>query len=187
VVSSGSEDGRTLRVGVLGTGRIGSMHAELLAHRVPGVALAAVFDVDAGSAETAARRLGVRATRDPAELLDASSIDAVAICTSTDTHVDLIEAAAAAGMPIFCEKPLALGLEQVDRALHAVERADVPLMIGFNRRFDPAHRSVRDAVAGGAIGDVHLVRTSTSSVSRAGIPSRRRSGTSGHPVGCSST
>jgi myo-inositol 2-dehydrogenase / D-chiro-inositol 1-dehydrogenase len=153
-----SVDSRPLRVGVLGTGRIGSMHAELLARRVPGAALAAVYDVDADLAETVASRLGVEAAGDPDELIRSSDVDAVAICSSTDTHVALVEAAAAAGKPTFCEKPISHDLEQVDRALLASERAGVPFMVGFNRRFDPAHRSVRDAVVTGAVGDVHVVR-----------------------------
>jgi myo-inositol 2-dehydrogenase / D-chiro-inositol 1-dehydrogenase len=153
-----SFDGQSLRVGLLGTGRIGSMHADLLAHRVPGTALTAVHDIDPAAAAATARRLGVAAVSDPGELLGRPDVDAVAICTSTDTHVELIEAAAAAGKAIFCEKPVSLDREQVDRALHAVESAGVPFMVGFNRRFDPAHRSVRDAVASGAVGDVHLVR-----------------------------
>ena len=83
---------------------------------------------------------------------------AVAICTSTDTHVDLVIAAAASGKAIFCEKPLSLDLAEVDRGLAAVASAEVPLMIGFNRRFDPAHHAVHEAVAAGEIGDPHLVR-----------------------------
>jgi myo-inositol 2-dehydrogenase / D-chiro-inositol 1-dehydrogenase len=147
-----------LRVGVLGTGRIGSMHAELLAHRVPGAALAAVYDVDADLAAAVARPLGVEAARDADELIQSSDVDAVAICSSTDTHVAFVEAAAAAGKATFCEKPISHDLQQVDRALAAVERAGVLFMVGFNRRFDPAHRSVRDAVAAGAVGDVHVLR-----------------------------
>jgi myo-inositol 2-dehydrogenase/D-chiro-inositol 1-dehydrogenase len=147
-----------LRVGVLGTGRIGSMHAGLLAHDVPGAALAAVYDVDAAAAGAVGARLGAEVAADAAELVGSPEVDAVAICSSTDTHVELIEAAAAAGKPIFCEKPLAHDLALVDRALAAVERAGVPFMLGFNRRFDPAHRSVRDAVASGAVGEVHVVR-----------------------------
>jgi myo-inositol 2-dehydrogenase/D-chiro-inositol 1-dehydrogenase len=82
----------------------------------------------------------------------------VAICTSTDTHVDLVVRAAEAGKAIFCEKPVSLDLTQVDRALGAVEAAGVPFMIGFNRRFDPGHKSVRDCVADGAVGDLHVLR-----------------------------
>ena len=151
-------DSRPVRVGVLGTGRIGSMHAELLAHRVSGAALGAVYDVDADSAKATARRLRVEAAVGPDELIRSDDVDAVAVCTSTDTHVELVEAAAAAGKPIFCEKPISHDLEHVDRALRAVDRAGVPFMVGFNRRFDPAHRAVHAAVASGAVGDVHLVR-----------------------------
>jgi myo-inositol 2-dehydrogenase/D-chiro-inositol 1-dehydrogenase len=82
----------------------------------------------------------------------------VAICSSTDTHADLLVAAAAAGKAIFCEKPVSLDLAEVDRALAAVEESGVPFQIGFNRRFDPAHQSVADAVRTGTLGDVHLVR-----------------------------
>jgi myo-inositol 2-dehydrogenase/D-chiro-inositol 1-dehydrogenase len=85
-------------------------------------------------------------------------VDAVAICSSTETHAPLITAAAEAGRAIFCEKPVSHDLLELDRALEAVERAGVPFQIGFNRRFDPAHQSVRDAVAGGSVGEPHLVR-----------------------------
>jgi myo-inositol 2-dehydrogenase / D-chiro-inositol 1-dehydrogenase len=147
-----------LRVGVLGTGRIGSMHAELVARQAPGASLAMIYDVDASVAATVASRLGVPAAGDAQELISSESVDAVAICTSTDTHVELIEAVAAAGKPIFCEKPIAQELAEVDRALAQVARAGVLFMVGFNRRYDPAHRSVRDAVASGAVGDVHVLR-----------------------------
>jgi myo-inositol 2-dehydrogenase/D-chiro-inositol 1-dehydrogenase len=91
------------------------------------------------------------------DVLD-SGVDAVAICSSSDTHVDLVVAAAAAGKAIFCEKPISLDLDEVDRGLEAVKRAGVPFQVGFNRRFDPAHAAVAEAVAGGRIGDPHLVR-----------------------------
>ena len=95
------------------------------------------------------------------ELLASPDVDAVAICTSTDTHAELIDAAARAGKAIFCEKPVSLDLAQVDRALAAVDEAGVAFQIGFNRRFDPAHASVRAAVAAGEVGDPHLVRISS--------------------------
>src|ERR687895_2530371 len=88
-------------------------------------------------------------------------VHAVAICSSTDTHADLAVAAAKAGRAVFCEKPLSLELADVDRVGAAVHDAGVAFQIGFNRRFDPGHRSVRDAVAGGAVGEVHLVRISS--------------------------
>jgi myo-inositol 2-dehydrogenase/D-chiro-inositol 1-dehydrogenase len=150
-----------LRVGVLGVGRIGRMHARLLAHQVLGAALGMVYDVDAEAAETAALEFDVPAAGSADEVLGAPELDAVAICTSTDTHVDLLVAAAASGKAIFCEKPISLDLAEVDRALAAVQEAGARLQVGFNRRFDPAHRSVHDAVASGTIGPLHLVRISS--------------------------
>ena len=150
-----------MRVGVIGTGRIGSMHAELLARRIPGAALALVYDADPEAARSVGEALGVRVAAGAEELIRADDVDAVAICSSTDTHVDLIVAAAGAGRAVFCEKPVSLELEQVDRALAAVERTGVLFQVGFNRRFDPSHQAVRDAVAAGQIGEPHLVRISS--------------------------
>ncbi len=152
-------DGR-LRIGVIGTGRIGRLHAELVAHRLPGAELGPVYDVDQRSARELAKALGVRAAASVTELLD-DDIEAVAICSSADSHADLIVAAAQAGKAIFCEKPVSLDLAELDRALASVEALGVPFQIGFNRRFDPAHASVRDAVAAGTIGALHLVRISS--------------------------
>jgi myo-inositol 2-dehydrogenase/D-chiro-inositol 1-dehydrogenase len=149
-----------LRIGVIGVGRIGRMHAELLARQVPGATLGAVYDPYGDAARDVAGELGVTAAASVDELL-ASDVDAVAICSSTDTHADLLVSAAEAGKAIFCEKPVSLDLGVVDRALEAVEAAGVPFQIGFNRRFDPAHAAVREAVASGAVGDPHLVRISS--------------------------
>jgi myo-inositol 2-dehydrogenase/D-chiro-inositol 1-dehydrogenase len=146
----------TVGVGVVGVGRIGRMHADLLARQVPGARLAAVHDADpAAAASTGARVCALH------ELLADPAVDAVAICSSTETHADLIVAAAAAGKPIFCEKPISLDVAEVDRALTAVERAGVPFQIGFNRRFDPAHQAVHEAVRRGDVGDPQLVRISS--------------------------
>jgi myo-inositol 2-dehydrogenase / D-chiro-inositol 1-dehydrogenase len=150
-----------VRVGLIGAGRIGRMHAELLSRRVPGARLAAVNDVRPEAAAELAAELNVSTAASVEELLGASDVDAVAICSSTDTHADLVMAAARAGKPIFCEKPVSLDLAEVDRALAAVAEAGVPFQIGFNRRFDPAHRSVREAVRDGAVGEPHLVRISS--------------------------
>ncbi|HMJ37810.1 MAG TPA: inositol 2-dehydrogenase [Baekduia sp.] len=149
-----------LRIGVIGVGRIGRMHAELLARQVPGATLGPVYDPFGVAARDVAGELGVAAAASVDELL-ASDVDAVAICSSTDTHADLLVAAAEAGKAIFCEKPVSLDLAVVDRALEAVEAAGVPFQIGFNRRFDPAHAAVREAVVSGAVGDPHLVRISS--------------------------
>jgi myo-inositol 2-dehydrogenase / D-chiro-inositol 1-dehydrogenase len=152
---------RTLRVGVIGAGRIGRMHAELLAARVPGAALAAVHDVRPEAASALAGELGVSAAQSAEGLITDPDVDAVAICSSTETHGELIVAAARAGKATFCEKPVSHDLEEVDRALGAVAEAGTPFQIGFNRRFDPAHQSIRDAVSDGSVGEPHLVRISS--------------------------
>jgi myo-inositol 2-dehydrogenase / D-chiro-inositol 1-dehydrogenase len=147
-----------LGIGVIGVGRIGRMHAELLERQIPGAAVTAVCDAADALARDVGDALAVPVADGVEELLGSADVDAVAICSPTDTHADLLVAAAAAGKAIFCEKPVSLDLAEVDRALGAVEAAGVPFQIGFNRRFDPAHQAVRDAVASGRLGDLHLVR-----------------------------
>jgi myo-inositol 2-dehydrogenase/D-chiro-inositol 1-dehydrogenase len=150
-----------LRIGVIGVGRIGRLHAELIAGPVRGATLAAVHDSRSDTATSVAAELGVPAAGSAEELITSPDVDAVAVCSSTDTHADLIVAAAGAGKATFCEKPVSLDLQDVDRALEAVTRSGAPFQIGFNRRFDPAHRAVHDAVAGGEVGEPHLVRISS--------------------------
>jgi myo-inositol 2-dehydrogenase/D-chiro-inositol 1-dehydrogenase len=146
-----------VRIAVAGVGRIGSMHAGIIARQTAGARLVAVADVNADAARSVAADLQVDAASVD-EIVTSADVDAVAICTSTDTHVELMVKAARAGKAIFCEKPISLNLELVDQALAQVEQAGVPLMIGFNRRFDPGHQSVRDAVVAGQVGEVALAR-----------------------------
>ena len=147
-----------VNVGLIGAGRIGQVHAEDLAYRIPEAQLAAVSDVYVAAAERVAAELGIPAVyQDHRPILEDGDIDAVLICSSTDTHAGLIEEAAAAGKHIFCEKPIALDLGEIDRALEAVEQAGVKLMIGFNRRFDPNFQRVREIVAAGEIGEPHIL------------------------------
>ncbi|MCY4272844.1 MAG: inositol 2-dehydrogenase [bacterium] len=150
-----------VRIGVLGCGRIGRMHAELIHRRVPGAEVAAVYDVVDSASAALAEDLGVPRASMPGRVFEADDVDAVAICTSTHTHIDLLTAAAEAGKAAFVEKPLALDLADVDRGIAAAEAAGIPVQVGFNRRFDPSHRYVRQRVAGGDLGDVHLVRVSS--------------------------
>jgi myo-inositol 2-dehydrogenase/D-chiro-inositol 1-dehydrogenase len=119
-----------------------------------------VFDSHAPAAHGVASELGVPAVGSAEEIFGAD-LDAVAICSSSDTHVDLLLAAAEAGKAVFCEKPVSLDLAELDRALGAVQSAGIPFQIGFNRRFDPGHASVREAVQSGAVGEPHLVRISS--------------------------
>jgi myo-inositol 2-dehydrogenase/D-chiro-inositol 1-dehydrogenase len=145
---------------VIGVGRIGRMHAELIAHQVPGATLAAVYDAHEPSSRGVAADLRVPVAASSEEIFG-SDLGAVAICSSSDTHVELLIAAAEAGKAVFCEKPVSLDLAELDRALDAVQEAGVPFQIGFNRRFDPGHASVHRAVASGEIGDPQLVRISS--------------------------
>lgn len=137
------------------------MHARLVARDVPGLAVASVYDVDTETATAVAGELGVGVASSIEEAMTSAGADAIAICTSTDTHVDLLVAAVDTGKPVFLEKPVSLRLEEVDRALEAVERAGIYLQVGFNRRFDPGHASVREAIASGDVGELHLVRISS--------------------------
>jgi myo-inositol 2-dehydrogenase/D-chiro-inositol 1-dehydrogenase len=148
----------TLRIAVLGVGRIGKMHVELLSRQVPGASVAMVQDINADAAAAIGEQFDVPHTTDVDAFLASADVDAVAICSSTDTHVPFMIAAANAGKAIFCEKPISLDLGKVDEALAVIASSGVPFQVGFNRRFDAAHASVRDAVIDGSIGDVHMVR-----------------------------
>jgi myo-inositol 2-dehydrogenase/D-chiro-inositol 1-dehydrogenase len=142
-----------LHIGIIGAGRIGRVHAETLAFRLPEAQTVAITDVNRDAAQALAARCNIsRIAESAAEVIADPQIEAVLICSPTPTHADLIVEAAKAGKHIFCEKPIAHCLGQIDRALAAVEAAGVQLQIGFNRRFDANFARVRKAVAGGEIG-----------------------------------
>jgi myo-inositol 2-dehydrogenase/D-chiro-inositol 1-dehydrogenase len=148
-----------LNLALIGAGRIGKLHAENIAARINGARLAGVADVNLVAAQAVAQRFHVTlATDDYRALLDNPAIDAVVICSATDTHVQIIEEAAARGKHILCEKPIGLDLAKVRQAIAAAERARVKLQVGFNRRFDPSFAKVRELVASGQIGQPHIVR-----------------------------
>lgn len=148
----------TLNIGVIGAGRIGKVHAETLVTRVPDVNVTAVADVMPQAAQDLAKRLRIpKAMADYREILADPSVNAIAICSATDTHSQIITEAAQAGKHIFCEKPIDLDLKRIDSALAAVEKAGVKLQIGFNRRFDPNFARVKQAISSGEIGDLHIL------------------------------
>jgi myo-inositol 2-dehydrogenase / D-chiro-inositol 1-dehydrogenase len=150
---------KTLRVGVIGAGRIGKIHAENLATRVPGAVVVAIADVNLDAAKELAEKLHVEQVySDFKKIIEDKNIDAVAICSSTDTHADLMIEAANAGKHIFCEKPVDHSLAKIDKALDAVKKAGVKCQIGFNRRFDPNFKKIRELVKEGKIGDLHILR-----------------------------
>ncbi|MEY9586626.1 putative dehydrogenase [Sinorhizobium fredii] len=144
-----------VRMGILGCGRIGQVHAHSL-ERISQAKLVAVADASPEAAEVCARRFGVE-VRDTARILAAKDIDAVVIATSTPTHFEMIHAATAEGKAIFCEKPIDLSSERVRACIQTIEQAGVPFMTAFNQRFDPHFGGVRQRVKDGEIGDVETV------------------------------
>jgi myo-inositol 2-dehydrogenase/D-chiro-inositol 1-dehydrogenase len=145
----------TVRFALLGAGRIGKVHARAIAGN-PQARLVAVADAVGPAAQAIADQYGAE-VRDIAQIPAAADIDAVVICTPTDTHADLIETFARAGKAIFCEKPIDLDLARVKTCLETVDQTGATLMVGFNRRFDPHFQAVKDAIARGEIGDVEMV------------------------------
>ncbi|QFS98058.1 Inositol 2-dehydrogenase [Labrenzia sp. THAF191b] len=145
-----------VNVALLGAGRIGKVHAKAVG-AAAGATLVAVADAFPEAAETLAAAYGARVSTID-EIAAAGDVDAVIICTPTDTHADLIEKFARAGKAIFCEKPVDLSLDRVKACLKTVEDLGATLMLGFNRRFDPHFRAVRAAIDEGRIGDVEMVQ-----------------------------
>ena len=145
----------TLRFGLLGAGRIGKVHAKAVTAN-PKAKLVAVADAMAPAAQAIADQYGCD-VRTIAQILAASDIDAVVICTPTDTHADLIEQFTNAGKAVFCEKPIDLSLDRVKACLQVVRANKGTLMVGFNRRFDPHFMAVRAEIDKGSIGAVEMV------------------------------
>ena len=148
-----------LRLGVLGAGRIGKIHAENLATRIPEAELVVLADVFAGELKSVAARFGsCRTAADYKDVIAAADVHAVVICTPTNTHYQIILDAAAAGKHIFCEKPIELSIEKIKTINQSVEKCGVQLMVGFNRRFDPNFSKMREMIESGKIGEAQILR-----------------------------
>ena len=145
-----------LRIAVLGCGRIGRMHAENI-HAHPRAELAGVFDVLDAAATDVAAKLGAAKFQTAEAVFASGNVDAVLVATSTPTHADFIEQAVAAGKPILCEKPIDLSIDRVKACAENIAGTNVPIMLGFVRRFDKGHAGVRQAIDAGKIGEVHQV------------------------------
>lgn len=145
----------TVKFAVLGAGRIGQVHARAIAS-VKGATLVAIADAVAPAAEAVRAEYGCD-VRTIDAILASEDVDAVVICTPTDTHADLIEDFARAGKAIFCEKPVDLDLARVRACLKTVEDQKATLMVGFQRRFDPDFQALRSAIDAGQIGEVEMV------------------------------
>ncbi len=151
-----------VRVALVGSGRMGAFHGASLARRVPGARLAAVADPAPGAAERLAAQLGAAAAyTDPAQAFADPRVDAVVIAAPARFHADLVVAAAAAGKPVFCEKPVGHALADVDRATAAARAAGVVLQVGFNRRFAADWRAARALLDDGTLGTPRLLRSLT--------------------------
>jgi len=140
-----------LRVGLIGAGRIGQVHAASIAEN-PDVEFTYIADVYVEGAQKLADKYGTKVTADPMELINASDVDAVVVCSPTSTHVDLISACIDAGVHVMCEKPIDLDIKRVDALLEKVNGAKTQIALGFNRRFDPNFASVNTRVKAGEIG-----------------------------------
>ncbi|HID66718.1 MAG TPA: inositol 2-dehydrogenase, partial [Roseibacterium sp.] len=145
----------TLGFALLGAGRIGQVHAKAIAAN-PSATLVAVADAMPSAAEALVAIHGGE-VRDIDAIAGADDIDAVLICTPTNTHADLIETFAKVGKAIFCEKPIDLEVDRVRACLKVVRDEGAHLMVGFNRRFDPEFMAVRDAIVAGKIGTVEMI------------------------------
>ncbi|WP_053851388.1 Gfo/Idh/MocA family oxidoreductase [Streptomyces sp. NRRL B-24085] len=149
-----------MRIGVIGTGRIGTIHANTLSrHREVGSLI--LTDADGARAQELAHRLGETAAPGVDEIFK-WGVDAVVITTATSAHAELIGRAARSGLPVFCEKPIALDLPGTMQAIAEVETAGTVLQMGFQRRFDTGYTGAREAVRSGRLGRLHTVRALTS-------------------------
>ncbi len=148
-----------VRIGVIGAGRIGKMHTENLTFNISTATVVAVSDVYLDAAKQCAAECRIpKAIMNHREIMEDPDIEAIFVCSSTDTHAQMICEGAEAGKHIFCEKPIDYDLERIDKALEAVEKAGVKLQIGFNRRFDPNFKRTRDYVKEGKLGVPHIIR-----------------------------
>ncbi|MDQ4007992.1 MAG: Gfo/Idh/MocA family oxidoreductase [Actinomycetota bacterium] len=148
-----------MRIGILGVGRIGSSHAEVV-HRHPDVTSVVLADAVPARAREVAERLGCESVDDAADV-PASGVDALIVASATDTHADLTLAGVDNGLPVFCEKPVALDVSTTRRVLDRVRDSGVQVQIGLQRRFDHGYRSAHAAMRDGTLGQLHRVHLVT--------------------------
>jgi len=150
---------KKLRLGIIGAGRIGKIHAFNLYRFFPEIEISGIADVKFENARKLAEEVEAKSFfEDPKLLINDPNTDAILICSSTDTHAELIIESAKAGKDIFCEKPIALDIESIDEVLSEVGRSNVKLFVGFNRRFDPNFRKAKELISNGKIGKPHILK-----------------------------
>jgi myo-inositol 2-dehydrogenase/D-chiro-inositol 1-dehydrogenase len=151
--------GKKLKIGIIGAGRIGKLHANNLVNAVPDAEVVAISDIFEENAKKVAKELGIpKVYKDYRKILEDPDIDAVFICSSTDTHSAISMEAAKAKKHIFCEKPIDHDLKKIKKVLEAVKKAGVKYQVGFNRRFDKNFMHVADSVKKGELGKVQVVK-----------------------------
>ena len=150
---------KKLKVGIIGAGRIGQVHAKSITYHIPQAEIVAISDIFVDGAKEVAEELGIPAYyEDYHEILNNPEIDAVLICSSTDTHADIACEAAEAGKHIFCEKPVDLTVEKIKKVIAAVNKAGVKLQIGFNRRYDHNFAHIKSLANEGKLGDLQIIK-----------------------------
>lgn len=150
---------KKLNVGIIGAGRIGQVHAKSITYHIPQAKIVAISDIYYEGAKKVAESLGIpNAYEDYHEILNNPEIDAVLICSSTDTHADIAVEAAEAGKHIFCEKPVDLTVAKIKKVITAVEKAGVKLQIGFNRRYDHNFAEIKRLANDGKLGKLQTIK-----------------------------
>ena len=149
-----------IKFALFGTGLIGKVHANNIAAH-PRATLQYVYDINTHAAQDVAAKLGARVAASPQEIWAADDIDAVLIASSTNTHADLLSGAIRARKPVYCEKPIDLNIERVKAVVQEASHSNIPIMIGFSRRFDANHRGVQEAIQSGEIGKVEMMQLTT--------------------------
>lgn len=149
-----------IKFALFGTGLIGKVHANNIAAH-PRATLQYVYDINTHAAQDVAAKLGARVAASPQEIWAADDIDAVLIASSTNTHADLLSGAIRTRKPVYCEKPIDLNIERVKAVVQEASHSNIPIMIGFSRRFDANHRGVQEAIQSGEIGKVEMMQLTT--------------------------
>ena len=148
-----------VKIGIIGAGRIGALHAKSITGNIKNAEIKAISDVIEDAASKTAKELNIPSwTVDYKEILTNPEIDAVLICSPTNTHADISIEAAEAGKHIFCEKPVDMSIDRILETGVVVKKSGVKMQVGFNRRFDHNHKRIRDLALEGALGDIHIVK-----------------------------
>lgn len=150
---------KKMNVGIIGAGRIGRVHGESISYHIPNATIKAVSDVRLDGVKEWAKGLGIEQVySDYRKILEDKEIDAVLVCSSTDTHAQISIEAAEAGKHIFCEKPIDYDLDRINHVLEVVEKAGVKFQVGFNRRFDHNFDRINKVTKDGVIGEPHIIK-----------------------------